>query len=141
MTRGNEYTDSDGIRRDADGRRLCHAQRKDRSGLCGGLAVADSKVCRFHGGTTKAAKTAASARRLLFDAAPRAVRVLVEQAEDESLDASTRQRAAASVLDRAGYGPKSEVTVTDAETLLRDKLVEAIQEQDVIEGEVVDEDG
>jgi hypothetical protein len=87
----------------------CTAHSKRTGEPCGNWAIRGGNVCRKHGGSVKATKEAA-ARRILAAADPAAA-LLVSQMYDKKLDASVRQRAALALLDRAGLGSKSELTV------------------------------
>lgn len=80
-----------------------------RSGeQCKRAPLAGMTVCAFHGGSAPHIKNLAK-QRLLAMTEP-AFAVLMEVMEGEA-DDDTRLKAALGVLDRAGYGPRSTITV------------------------------
>ena len=109
-------------RYDAQGRRLCHATSKTTGEQCRGPAMSGSPVCRSHGGATDAARK--KARLRLLELVDPAIATLAKEMvkADKSSD---RQRAANSILDRAGV-PRS-VTSPDGDAA-RDLLVERLKQ-------------
>lgn len=81
-----------------NGQRLCEARRSNGE-PCKGLAMQGQKVCRTHGGSSPQAKRKAALRlvELIDPAIATLAREMVQA--DTSAD---RQRAANSILDRAG---------------------------------------
>lgn len=121
-----ELIDSTGklVRIDAAGRVLCHATRRDGE-KCKSPAVTGMKVCRMHGGSTERAKNGAKLR--LAELVNPAIATLAREMTqaDRSVD---RQRAANSVLDRAGYGRHTKIEVGDAKELLYQRLLAMTEE-------------
>lgn len=106
-------------RYDAQGRRLCHATSKTTGEQCRGPAMSGSPVCRSHGGASDAARK--KARLRLAALADPAIATLAKEMvkADKSSD---RQRAANSILDRAGFGRVTKVEAVDAKDVLLDRL-------------------
>lgn len=118
------------VRFDMQNRRLCHATRRDKK-LCMAPAIMGMMVCRMHGGSTKKAKQGAKLR--LQELVNPAIAVLAREmaSADKSAD---KQRAANSILDRAGLGRHSKVDVGEAQQALYDKLL-AFKERQTEEDE------
>lgn len=115
-----------GLRVDDQGRRLCSAQRSNGNGPCRAPAVGGQRVCRTHGGSSPQAKRKASLRlaELVDPAIATLAREMVQA--DGSAD---RQRAANSILDRAGVPRVSkEIAADDSRSILLTRLRE-IREQ------------
>lgn len=111
-----------GERYDLQGRRLCSAQRSSGRGPCRAPAVTGMRVCRTHGGSAPQAKKKAALRLLeLVDPAIATLAREMVQA-DGSAD---RQRAANSILDRAGV-PRvtKEIGTDDSRAVLLTRLRE-----------------
>lgn len=113
------------IRMDGQGRTLCRATRRDGE-LCKSPAVHGMKVCRMHGAGHPGAKQ--KARLKLIELIDPAIATLAREMmnADKSAD---RQRAANSILDRAGMPRVSTVTTEDAKTILYQRLL-AMQNAD-----------
>lgn len=111
-----------GQRFDAQGRRLCGATSRRSGKLCRSPAMNGQEVCRMHGGSTKQAKAKAKLR--LMELVDPAIAVLAREMStaDKSAD---KQRAANSILDRAGFGRQQQVDVEDARTALLHQILEA----------------
>lgn len=109
------------LRVDDQGRLLCSAHSKRTGLLCNGPAVRGTRVCRQHGGTTKAARRGATLR--LAGLVDPAITTLAREmvGADKSSD---RQRAANSVLDRAGYPRERRLEAKDAREILLQRLLE-----------------
>lgn len=88
---------------------------------CGNRAVPGATVCKFHGGA--APQVQRKARMRLAELAAPAIATLANEMvkADRSAD---RQRAANSILDRAGYGRTTRIEAADA----RDALIERLTE-------------
>lgn len=112
------------IRMDQQGRTLCRATRKDGE-LCKSPAVHGMKVCRMHGANHPGAKM--KARLKLAELIDPAISTLAKEMVNAE-KSSDRQRAANSILDRAGVARVSEVTTEDAKTILYQRLL-AIQDE------------
>lgn len=108
------------IRKDAGNRTLCKARRRDGN-LCKAPVVRGLTVCRTHGGSSPQARAKAKLR--LAELANPAIATLAKEMvnADKSAD---RQRAANSILDRAGYGRHQSIEVEDAKDLLKQRLME-----------------
>lgn len=110
-----------GPRYDAQNRLLCHA--RTRSGaLCNSPSMVGQKVCRMHGGASPQARNKAQLR--LARLVDPAIAILAQEMVRAEKSAD-RQRAANSVLDRAGVArviksPDSDV----ARALLLERLRE-----------------
>lgn len=76
---------------------------------CGNYAVPGATVCRFHGGASPQVKR--KARERLMDMIDPAVTHLQRIIEKDTTSDADRLRAIQMLLDRTGYGPKSEVTL------------------------------
>ena len=109
------------VRYDAQNRRLCGARRTNGE-PCRAPAMNGQRVCRKHGGGNPAAKR--NARIRLMELVDPAVATLAREMvqADKSVD---RQRAANSILDRAGV-PRvvREVSEEDSRDLLFTRLRE-----------------
>lgn len=108
------------IRLDQQGRMLCKAKRRDGE-LCKSPAVTGMLVCRIHGASSRQSKNMRKLR--LAELADPAIATLArEMAQaDKSAD---RQRAANSILDRAGYGRHQTVSVDEAKDQLYQSILE-----------------
>lgn len=106
-------------RYDKMGRLLCAAKRRGTDELCRAPAMAGLRVCRLHGGASKQAQRKARLRlaELIDPAIGTLAREMVQA--DKSAD---KQRAANSILDRAGLGRVSKVESDDAKELLFERL-------------------
>lgn len=117
-----EYRAENGevIRIDQQNRVLCHAKRKDGQ-LCKSPAITGMKVCKMHGGSTKAAKRGAALR--LAELVNPAIATLAREMANADKSAD-KQRAANSILDRAGYGRHQVIEASDSREILRQGLLE-----------------
>lgn len=116
-------------RQDLYGRVLCSAHRRDGK-LCKSPAVKGLKVCRMHGAGAPQVRNAAKLR--LQELVNPAIATLAREmtTADKSAD---KQRAANSILDRAGFGRASRVEVEDAKDQLYQKLLEYAEDNQAIE--------
>ena len=104
--------------------RRCSAHSKTGE-RCKNKAVPGANVCRFHGGAAPQVKRRA-ALRLLELVEPAVATLAREMAgADKSSD---RQRAANSILDRAGIARSQQVDVGTANQMLAERL-DALREQ------------
>lgn len=118
----SEVIERNGHRYDDQNRRLCHAKSQRSGELCRAPAMAGQRVCRVHGGSTPQAKQAAKLR--LASLVNPAIGTLAREMTraDRSAD---RQRAANSILDRAGIGRVQHIdNVADSKELLFEMLRE-----------------
>ncbi len=115
----------------------CTATSKQSGKRCGRAATPGTNVCASHGSKNPAVQRKAKLRLLeLVDPAIATLAREMMQAE-KSAD---KQKAANSILDRAGFGRVTKVESEDARTLLRDKLMELRDEAMTIKGETDDEE-
>lgn len=89
----------------------CHATlaRSNGERPCGNYAINGSTVCRFHGGATPQVKK--KARERLMDMIDPAVTHLQKIIEKDTTSDADRLRAIQMLLDRTGYGIRSEVVI------------------------------
>lgn len=113
------------IRMDSQGRTLCRATRRDGE-LCKSPAVHGMKVCRMHGANHPGAKQ--KARLKLAELIDPAISTLAKEMVNAE-KSSDRQRAANSILDRAGVARVTEVSTEDAKALLYQRMLE-VREND-----------
>jgi hypothetical protein len=104
-----DSTSPESIRQKIDRPRLiCHAT-KNNGEPCRAYAIHGAKVCRRHGGSLPSVKKAARERmRELVDPAIAELGRIIEKSTTSDAD---RLRAITLVLDRTGFGPKTDVTV------------------------------
>jgi hypothetical protein len=108
-------------RYDEGNRLMCSAKSKRSGELCRAPAIRGSNVCRMHGGA--APQTARKAKLRLLELVDPAIATLAR--EMTQADASgDRQKAANSILDRAGWGRVQKVETTDARDLLLQRLLQ-----------------
>lgn len=81
--------------------------------------MSGQKVCRLHGGSTKNARNAARLR--IMELVDPAITTLAKEMVNAS-ESADKQRAANSILDRAGLSRRTELTVDDARDMLIQKL-------------------
>lgn len=124
------------ILRDERGRRLCSKTRSDGE-QCRGPAIRGGFVCKVHGGVLPSVK--ASARARLAQLIDPAIDVLAQDLDAK--DAIDRQRAANSILDRAGVPRSKDITITDAKEALLEKLLVIIDNNADTRDEDEDDDG
>lgn len=108
------------IRVDRQNRVLCHAKRKDGQ-LCKAPVVTGMKVCKMHGGSTQAAKRGAALR--LAELVNPAIATLAREMTNADKSAD-KQRAANSILDRAGHGRHQIIEASDSREILRQGLLD-----------------
>jgi len=87
---------------------IAHSTSNDKA-QCKNFAVRGMQVCRMHGGATPTAKQAAKVR-LLAMCEP-AFEVLHQCMQDPNAEWADKIKAANSVLDRAGFTAKQQMTV------------------------------
>ena len=103
-----------------DGRPRCTATSKQNQRRCRRAATPGTNVCANHGSRAPQVKQAAKLRLLgLVDPA---IATLAREMTQAS-KSSDKQRAANSILDRAGIARTSEVQVEDARALLVERLM------------------
>lgn len=106
-------------RYDENGRRLCSAHSSRTGELCRGPAMKGQTVCRSHGGASRRSKAAAKLR--LAELVDPAIATLAREMVQAGKSAD-KQRAANSILDRAGFPRASRVEQDDARAVLIEKL-------------------
>ena len=106
-------------RYDENNRRLCHATSRLKV-PCKSPAMPGQKNCRMHGG--KAPQTLRKARLKLSELVDPAIAVLAKEMV-KAEDSADKQRAANSILDRAGMGRVTKVEAEDAKNLLFDRIM------------------
>lgn len=122
-------------RTNVHGQYLCTARNKAGE-PCGHIAAKGQRVCRLHGGSSPQALNKARIRlAALVDPAIATLAREMTQAE-KSAD---KQRAANSILDRAGFGRVSKVETSDARELLIQKLIEIRDSSGVQQTEVIEQ--
>lgn len=123
------------VRYGPNGQRLCKANH----GTCRAFAMQGQEVCKAHGGSAGHSRRAARLRLAgLVD--PAIATLAKEMARADN--SSDRQRAANSILDRAGFARVSKVESEDARAILLQRLLELQEErpQDLkVVGEAVKE--
>lgn len=98
--------------------------------------MSGQEVCRLHGGSTQRSRRKAALRLAeLVDPAVATLGREMAQA-DRSAD---RQRAANSILDRAGYGRVQKVEVSEAREMLVQKLLELREARELDEIDEIDD--
>jgi hypothetical protein len=109
-----------GLRRDRQNRLLCQA-RSSRTGLpCNAPVVTGMRVCFVHGGASPQARSKAKLR--LAELVDPAIATLAREMTTAESSAD-RQRAANSILDRAGWGRVTTIEAGDARELLIQRLL------------------
>ena len=108
-------------RYDTLGRVLCHATAKTTGQPCTMAAVIGHRVCRIHGAGSPQARN--KARLRLLELADPAIATLAQEMRDADTSAD-RQRAANSILDRAGFGRVTHMETVDARDLLVARILE-----------------
>lgn len=83
--------------------------RKTNGDPCGNYPLAGQRVCRFHGGATKAAR--AKAKERILAASDLAAKQLIQFMTSEKVPFATRLAAARDLLDRADVSGKTTVEV------------------------------
>lgn len=120
-------------RYDENGTLLCHAHTQ-RGTLCMAPAISGGRVCRVHGGSASQVKRAARLR--LAELVNPAIATLArEMANAEK--SSDRQRAANSILDRAGISRVQKIEGADAREMLKQRLAAIKEAQEKAEREAL----
>lgn len=103
------------------GQETCSASSKTTGKRCTQPPIPGGTVCRFHGGA--APQVQRKARLRLLELVDPAIATLAREMvnADKSGD---RQRAANSILDRAGVARQAEVSGEDARALLVSRILE-----------------
>lgn len=115
----------------------CTATSKQSGNRCGRVATPGTNVCASHGSKNPAVQRKARLRLLeLVD--PAIATLAREMMYAES--SGDKQKAANSILDRAGFGRVTKIESSDARELLRDKLMEMRDEARTIKGETDDQE-
>ncbi|MEU2203026.1 HGGxSTG domain-containing protein [Microbacterium oleivorans] len=118
---------------DAQGRRLCGAKTRE-AGSCRAPAMAGQARCRMHGGSLPQARRAARLR--LAELVDPAIGTLAREMVKAERSAD-RQRAANSILDRAGIARETRVETSDARTMLLERLAALQAERELQAPETV----
>lgn len=129
-----------GLRQDSNNRFLCHATKRDGT-PCNSPAIKGARVCRMHGGGSPSTKRKAQLR--LAELVNPAIATLAREMTnaDRSQD---RQRAANSILDRAGVSRVSKLETADAREILVQRLLDLREERaaeeaaEIEDAEIVD---
>lgn len=120
-----------------DGRPRCTAMSKQNQRRCRRAATPGTNVCANHGSRAPQVKQAAKLRLLgLVDPA---IATLAREMT-QATKSSDKQRAANSILDRAGIARTSEVQVEDARALLVERLMALRDEQRAVETDEMDDE-
>lgn len=98
----------------------CRATSQRSGKQCGRLPTSGLSVCQVHGGGSATAK--AAGRRRLLEHSNNAIDRLVYEV-DNAAASSDRQKAANSILDRAGISRVQELDSADAKEMLKDQLL------------------
>lgn len=121
----------------------CHAHSKRTGEPCGNWAMQGQEVCRMHGGSTGASRRKAAAR--IEASLDRAAAAVVKLMEDDATPHGIKLAAARDLLDRGGLGvaAQAETQAAPWQMILQSIIVtersgEAAQNDDVIQGQVVD---
>lgn len=114
-----------------DGRPRCTATSRQSGVRCKRAATPGTNVCANHG--SKAPQTRRKAMLRLASLADPAIATLAREMAraDSSAD---RQRAANSILDRAGFGRATKIETDDARQILVDRLLALRDSDDDDEG-------
>lgn len=116
----DKWPDGKTVRVDPQGRRVCTA----KGNTCNGVVARGLNVCRMHGGA--APQVRRKARLRLAELVDPAIATLArEMAGADS--SSDRQKAANSILDRAGFARATKIEAEDARSILLDRLLEIRQ--------------
>lgn len=125
---------------DKEPRRQCAALSKQSGQRCKRAPIIGGTVCKIHGGGAPQVQESARAR-LAREIMPSISRLATER--DKAPKASDRIRAATSLLDRGGFGPRVTVELDDARSMLIERLREmkarALRPADIIDAEIVHE--
>ena len=118
-----------------DGQRRCNGTSHQTTHRCARAAKPGGYVCASHGGNSP--QVQAKARFRLIALIDPAIAVLADEMENakSSID---RQRAANSILDRAGVARRTEVDHGGARALLVERLQAVLAARDVVEGSAED---
>lgn len=108
----------------ADSRR-CRAKKRGTDERCGNWAIKGGTVCKYHGGASPQVQR--SARLRLMSAVIPSIERL-EKERDNAKRPADRIRAAVSILDRAGYGPRVTLELEESRQLLVERLM-ALREE------------
>lgn len=103
------------------GQLLCHATNR-AGNPCGSIAMRGQRVCRLHGGAAPAAKDRARLR--LAALVNPAIATLGREMMNQANESADKQRAANSLLDRAGWGRTATIEVQDT----RDRLLQMLMD-------------
>lgn len=96
----------------------------NRGDQCQRTAIAGGSVCRYHGGAAPHVQRKAEARLILMEASEQASEVLIQEMNDDTISSSDRQKAANSILDRAGVARIQELSGQSARDILKEKLMD-----------------
>lgn len=101
----------------------CRARSKQSGERCGNPAMPGAYTCRFHGSATPTARAKAQLR--LVELIDPAIATLAREMTTAK-NSNDRQRAANSLLDRAGVPRRTEVDHGAAQALLVDRIQEVL---------------
>jgi hypothetical protein len=101
----------------------CRARSKQSGQRCGNPALPGAVTCKFHGSATPTARAKAQLR--LVELIDPAIATLAREMTTAK-NSSDRQRAANSLLDRAGVPRRTEVDHGAAQALLIDRIQELL---------------
>jgi hypothetical protein len=101
----------------------CHARAVSTGERCGNPAIPGGTVCKYHGGASPQVRAKAQLR--LVELIDPAIATLAREMTTAK-NSSDRQRAANSLLDRAGVPRRTEVDHGAARTLLADRIQEVL---------------
>ncbi len=118
-----------------EGRLRCRATSRRTGERCGRAAHPGATVCASHG--AKAPQVKRKAQMRLIELVDPAIATLAREMVNAEKSAD-KQRAANSILDRAGFGRVSKVETTDARELLKEKMMELRDQARTIKGETDD---
>lgn len=121
---------------DSQNRRYCKAKSVRTGQRCRAFAMRGQEVCATHGGSAPQSKRAAQLR-LMALVEPAIATLAQEMVKAEK--SSDKQRAANSILDRAGIARKTHIESEDAKAMLYVQL-QALRKSRDLEGDLDETD-
>lgn len=112
----------------------CRAKRRNGE-HCKRWAIKGATVCATHGGSAPQVRKAA--RQRLAEMVDPALSALADILSRTNVLDADKIRAATAILDRAGYGPNSKLTI-DQKTDLRPRVIEMMASPPAMSGETLD---
>lgn len=106
-------------------RRQCTANSRQTGNRCRNAPIPGGLVCRFHGGALPQVRDQARIR--LAALVEPAIETLDTERRNKKATPTDRIRAANSILDRAGYGRVSTITIEDARDLLQSRIIRVME--------------